>query len=208
MVSTEFSACLERLKHHGIPPIPRLALDLHIKVEASPRLLAHHFLVHQAAATLLSELNKIVPGLKIDGEAVLFGAATHDIGKAVVTRELSEPGREHEILGFVLLMENSVPASPARFAKDHGLGSELDHIEDFLVCLADKVWKGKRDQALEETFIKAVCDSEHLEFWDIYPCITSLLDQVAAEADMRLAIQAEFPCPAVVEAEPPVKRPR
>lgn len=202
MVSTEFSAYLERLKHHGIPPIPRLALDLHAKLEASPRLLAHHSLVHQAAVKLLSELTRIVPGLKIDGEALLFGAATHDIGKAVVTRELSEPGREHEILGFVLLMENSVPASLARFAKDHGLGSELDHIEGLLVCLADKVWKGKRDQALEEAFIKAVCDSEHLDFWDIYPRIMSMLDAVAAEADIRLAIQAEFPCPPVAEAGP------
>ena len=148
-MNSRLNACLERLNSHGLPMIPQQALAIHAKLEAPPRLLAHHFLVHQAAATLVSKLTEHWQNLKIDENAVLFGAATHDIGKAEVRRELSEPGCDHEILGFALLMENSIPLQLARFTKDHGLGQELEGLEDLLVCVADKCWKGKREEKLE-----------------------------------------------------------
>lgn len=174
--------------------IPQQALEIHIKLDAPPRLLAHHTLVHQIAARLLLKLTEYWPNLEIDEDAVLFGAATHDIGKAEVRRELSEPGCDHEILGFAVLMENSIPLPLARFAKSHGLGSELDGLEDLLVCLADKCWKGKRDEELEEKFVRVLCQSEGVDFWDAYPKMTALFDVVSLGTDARLAIQNEFPC--------------
>ena len=34
--------------------------------------------------------------LELDTDGVLFGAATHDIGKAICTEELEAPGNSHE----------------------------------------------------------------------------------------------------------------
>ena len=43
------------------------------------------------------------PVLSVDHEAVLYGAATHDIGKVLHPNELDGPGNEHEKDGPALL---------------------------------------------------------------------------------------------------------
>jgi len=40
------------------------------------------------------------PALSFDADAVAFGAATHDIGKARHLEELTVPGVRHEAAGF------------------------------------------------------------------------------------------------------------
>ena len=72
---------------------------------APPRLVAHLTLVHDVARKLLSKLKKAFPGFKADEAAILFGAATHDIGKVKHLQELSRPGTLHEVDGAELLQE-------------------------------------------------------------------------------------------------------
>ena len=193
-VSFSFPDCLKRLDSYSLPPIPRLALHINRKLKAPPRLLAHHFLVHQVAASLVSGLTEKWPDLNIDLEAVLFGAATHDIGKTVALEEFSAPGKKHELLGFNLLMDNSISTHLARFARDHGRGTELVDLEGLVLCTADRCWKGKRDEALEERLIQVVSDSPNSNFWTTYPGVMELLDSISAKGEYRLALQAEFPC--------------
>jgi metal-dependent HD superfamily phosphatase/phosphodiesterase len=64
--------------------------------------------------------------LEFDQDAVLFGAAIHDIGKAVHPDELSRLGSAHEEAGRALLVAHGVPASLARFAATHGDWSAPD----------------------------------------------------------------------------------
>ncbi|MFG1955016.1 HD domain-containing protein [Micromonospora sp. NPDC048830] len=106
---------------------------------------AHLRAVHDVAVRLTDAVADRFPQLGMDRSAVLFGAATHDIGKVLHPEELSGPGSAHEHAGHELLLRRGVDESLARFARTHaswhlaGVG-----VDDLLVSLADKVWKGKR----------------------------------------------------------------
>src|SRR5262245_23438118 len=80
----------------GLVRLPRDAEVLLERVSAPDRLSAHLTLVHDVASRLLDALTAAFPGLELPRDEILFGAAIHDIGKAVVRSELSSPGHEHE----------------------------------------------------------------------------------------------------------------
>lgn len=61
-----------------------------------PRLYAHSLLVHDVANKLVDKINSTLGNLNINKNLVLFGAATHDIGKTACINELSEEGHKHE----------------------------------------------------------------------------------------------------------------
>ncbi len=175
-------------------PLPPTAAELLAIVEAPPRLVAHLTLVHDVAAQLLPSVRRAFPALVIDEAAVLFGAATHDIGKAVVPSELSQPGKTHEQIGEALLLKHGVSPSFARFARTHGLpaDAETHTIEDIAVILADTVWKGRRDQTLEDAVTRAVTRSG-VAAWQAFAHLDTILTGVARGADDRLSWQHVHP---------------
>jgi HD domain len=146
------------------------------------------------AAQLTAALAERFPSLAVDRAAVLFGAATHDIGKVVHPEELSGPGRAHEPAGRELLLRHGVPAPLARFAATHaawrqdGIG-----VEDLLVSVADKVWKGKRVDDLEDLVVERLAAVTGRERWSVFAELDELLDRIAADADRLLAFQASHP---------------
>jgi HD domain len=134
------------------------------------------------------------PELRFDREAVLFGAATHDIGKTLHMAELSEPGSNHEQAGYDLLIAHGVEASLARFARTHGTWTASDvSAEDLLVSLADKIWKAKRVPDLEDRLAQRVCDTNGDELWQTFMRLDDILDTIAQGSDARLAFQARHP---------------
>ena len=66
-----------------LSPLPPLALQILEHEQAVPRLVAHLTLVHDVAIRLVAAVSKAWPSVSFDKESVLFGAATHDIGKAL-----------------------------------------------------------------------------------------------------------------------------
>ncbi|MCF2525933.1 HD domain-containing protein [Yinghuangia soli] len=175
-------------------PLPDRVVDLLCRVDAPPRLAAHLRLVHDVAWRLVGWVEREYPKLEFDREAVLFGAATHDIGKAVHPEELSGPGHAHELGGYELLYESGVDAELARFACTHGTWSEPGlAVEDLLVCLADKVWKGARVTLLEDLVLDHLVACSGRERWDVFGGMDEVLGDLAAEADVRLAFQARHP---------------
>ena len=64
-------------------PLPTHVSKLLLELNATPRLIAHLTLVHDVAHELISKIDVAWPDLKFDKTAVLIGAATHDIGKAL-----------------------------------------------------------------------------------------------------------------------------
>ncbi|MCF0091462.1 hypothetical protein B0E54_00269 [Micromonospora sp. MH99] len=163
-------------------------------VHAPPRLAAHLRAVHDVAAQLTDALADGFPQLPVDRSAVLFGAATHDIGKVLHPQELSGPGSSHEPAGYELLLRHGVAPSLARFARTHaswqqdGIG-----VDDLLVSLADKVWKGKRVTDLEGLLVDRLADATGRERWSVFLDLDDVLDRIAADADRRLAFQATHP---------------
>ncbi|MEV6112623.1 hypothetical protein AB0L59_08855 [Streptomyces sp. NPDC052109] len=103
----------------GGPPLralPERAVALLVRVDAPPRLVAHPRAVHDVAARLVPWVRRHCPQPEFDAGAALFGAATHDVGKAVHRAEPSGPGAEHEEAGRQLLLAQVVPDRLGRFA--------------------------------------------------------------------------------------------
>lgn len=183
-------ALVRALAESSLRPLPAPAAELLRELDAPPRLGAHLRAVHDVAWSITDILGRRRPDLDFDTTAVLFGAATHDIGKILHVEELSAPGHKHEEAGRDLLLRYGVPASLARFAGSHASwdapGVTLD---DLLVSLADKVWKGARVQDLEERVGARLGGAP----WAAFLELDDILQELAAGADERLAFQAAYP---------------
>jgi hypothetical protein len=176
-------------------PLPQEAETLCARVDAPPRLVAHLILVHDVAFTLVERIAEEFPDLRVGRELILFGAAAHDLGKAIIREELIKPGSLHEARGVCLLESLGVPKEQARFAFTHGNWKDLDslQIEDLLVALADKCWKGKRVDDLETTIVALLSKESGQEIWQCYSILDEIVQELATNADSRLAWQMSFP---------------
>jgi len=172
-------------------PLPLRAAELLRDVEAPPRLVAHLRAVHDVAAELVGWA--VRRGLDVDANAVLFGAATHDIGKALHRGELSGPGSEHEAAGRDLLLELGVAPELAKYAAKHSMLSAGSTLDELLVSLADTVWKGKRRTELEDLVVARLAEASGREVWDEFLELDTVLTAIGDGADERLAYQMGFP---------------
>ncbi|WP_446215350.1 HD domain-containing protein [Micromonospora sp. IBHARD004] len=194
MTSDALRRALEEPGDPPLRPLPDEVAALLAALHAPPRLAAHLRAVHDVAAQLTDALADRFPQLPFDRAAVLFGAATHDIGKVRHPEELSGPGSAHEPAGYELLQRHGVAAPLARFARTHaswqgdGIG-----VDDLLVSVADKVWKGKRVTDLEELVVDRLAAATGRERWSVFLELDDVLDRIAAAADRRLAFQATHP---------------
>lgn len=163
-------------------------------LDAPPRLAAHLRAVHDVAVQLVAWVERRCPELGVDREAVLFGAATHDIGKTVHIAELSGPGSAHEEAGRELLLAHGFGPELARFAGTHSAwAGPAVALEDLLVSTADKVWKNKRVPELEDLVISRLAQATGRPHWEEYLALDELLGFIGGGADHRLAFQASFP---------------
>lgn len=174
-------------------------LPLHSEVEVifkelaiPPRLYAHSLLVHDVANKLVEAMTSTWENLNIDKNSVLFGAAIHDIGKCTHTNELSEKGHKHEQEGKRLLISLGVPEEKAKFAVTHATWFEKSTIEELMVSLADKVWKGSRIQDLEDLLIEKISTKTKTEHWEIFCLLDSIIEDITKDADKRLSFQNNF----------------
>ncbi|MDX5568635.1 HD domain-containing protein [Streptomyces sp. ID05-04B] len=175
-------------------PMPSEAARLLDVTGAPPRLVAHLRAVHDVAAQLVDRVARHCPRLPVDREAVLFGAATHDIGKTLHPEELSGPGTRHEEAGRALLLAHGVPAERARFAATHASWAAPGvAVEDLLVSLADKVWKNKRVADLEDRVVAELARAGGRPVWREFLDLDEFLTAVGEGADLRLAWQAAHP---------------
>jgi len=167
-------------------------MQLCVRHGAPPRLVAHLTLVHDSAVKLIAFVDSIAMGL-IDLELALFGAATHDLGKVRHPKELQASGALHEAAGRKLLQDAGVEPRRARFAETHArweVGEAA--VEDLIVALADKVWKGKRDEDLELALARAVAALAGLDPWDVFAQLGERLDELTKDAPRRLDWQTQF----------------
>jgi hypothetical protein len=172
-------------------PLPDRVNELLEALDAPPRLAAHLRAVHDVAWQLTQALADHVPDLTFDRAAVLFGAATHDIGKTAHVGELSGPGSAHEQAGYQILLRHGIGDALARFARTHASWHLPDiGVEDLLVSIADKIWKGRRVTDLEQLVVARIAEATGREPWRAFMQLDDILDRLAADADQRLAFQA------------------
>jgi hypothetical protein len=179
------------------PPLrllPDRAADLLEELQAPPRLAAHLRLVHHVACQLADWTDARHPALGYDRDAMLFGAATHDIGKAAFQAEITGPGSSHEEAGRQLLLSHGVSAELSRFAATHASWDAPGiEVEDLMVSVADKIWKNKRVPDLEGLLVARLARASGRDAWQEFAGLDTLLEAIGDGADDRLAFQASFP---------------
>ncbi|MET9610021.1 HD domain-containing protein [Streptomyces sp. NPDC006512] len=188
------SRALDAAGEPPLRPLPPVVAELLRSLEAPPRLAAHLRAVHDVAVELADWVGNRYPDLAVDRDAVLIGAATHDVGKTLHPEELSGPGSAHEAAGRDLLLSHGFAPGLARFAATHASwDGPTVTIEDLLVSTADKVWKDKRVPDLEDRLVRALTAATGREPWEEYLALDDLLTRLGADAARRLAFQAAFP---------------
>lgn len=177
------------MPYHDLPPIAQKILAAYA---APAHLVAHLTVVHDVAVALVKQLDVGWPGLPFDRERVLLGAATHDIGKTVYANELSGPGRQHEEIRPQLLLAAGVPENCARFARTHARWEEETELqlEDVLVAFADTIWKGKRDERLEQEIANQLARRGQEEPWQAFMKLDDIASELARDAHERILWQS------------------
>lgn len=152
---------------------------------ASEQLIRHVQLVGEVADILLAKLQDL--GISTDAQFVRLGAALHDAGKILHPEELREKGNLHEVAGEKLLLEHSVDASLARCCRSHAQWQTLEcSLEELTIALADNLWKGKRNDALETLFLERIYPRTENDKWTLFLELDSCFEMIANEGDRRL----------------------
>jgi HD domain-containing protein len=174
--------------------LPQEAVNLLRQLAAPPRLVAHLRLVHDVAASLVERVAAAFPEVTFSKEEVLFGASIHDFGKVIERSELSRSGKQHQQLGVELLHSMGISHARARFAYSHGNWDQMPSVslEDLLVALADKCWKGKRVDELESKIASLLSAASKKPEWACFAKLDEILQELTKDADARLAWQGAF----------------
>jgi len=159
-----------------------------------PRLVAHLILVHDVATSLVERLTAAFPEVTFSREEVLFGASIHDFGKVIERSELNGSGTQHEQRGIELLRSMGISDDRVRFAYSHGNWDKMPSVslEDLLVALADKCWKGKRVDELESKIAAVLSAASKKPEWTCFAELDEIVQELTKDADARLAWQGAF----------------
>jgi putative nucleotidyltransferase with HDIG domain len=154
-------------------------------VGAPARLVQHARLVGEAGEQVLAEIARL--GVTVDVDLVRAGVVLHDVGKSVHPEELDGPGSGHEAAGEALLLARGVDPRIARICRTHAAwdGRECT-LEDLVVALADKLWKGVRHASLEERVVEAVAARLGRSRWDVFVALDDAFERIAAGGGDRL----------------------
>lgn len=161
------------------------ARALLVAIGAPQRLIRHGELVGEAAELLLARLR--VLGVSVDEDLVRLGVVLHDAGKVVHRSEFERPGAEHEPAGEELLLARGVSPEVARICLSHARWESMDvSLDELLVALADKLWKGARKPDLEQRVVDGVARALAKHRWDVFVELDTLFEEIAAEGSRRL----------------------
>ncbi len=174
--------------------LPRKVEEICAELKPPLRLIAHLTLVHDVSMKIVAEFEQSFPSFNFDKDEVVFGAAIHDIGKALFPNELVESGNRHEKLDFSVLERFDISKKQARFVYTHANWETAENIkiEDLLVALADNCWKGKRNEKLEMPITEQLAKSSAVEPWEVFLALDEILQKICADADKRLSWQNQF----------------
>lgn len=167
------------------------ALLLLNKLGATPRLVHHGQTVAEAAGAVTARLQSL--GVSCDVRLIELGAILHDAGKIQHPQELSQPGVLHEEAGEALLLLHGVQPEVARFCVSHAQWNLPGiSLEERIVALADKLWKGKRESDLELNVIDEIAARLGGSRWDVFEAIDNTFENIAASGAERLELSRSY----------------
>ncbi len=148
--------------------------------------MVHAELVGEAAGELLFEMRQL--GVPVQEDTVRLGAALHDAGKIIHPNELDSEGNQHEETGEMLLLRAGVPPAVACCCVSHARYASMEvSFEELLVALSDKLWKGKRDSALELRTVDEAAKLLNKDRWGVFCELDNCFERIAAQGSERLA---------------------
>jgi len=155
------------------------------QLNAPPKLIRHVRLVGEAADLLIQNLNQM--NVDFDEKFVRLGVAFHDIGKIIHSQELVSPGNQHEVDGEKLLISKGVSPRLARCCLSHARWKMMEcSLEELIIALADKLWKGKREVDLEKAVIEKISKLINKDFWELFIELDSHFEIIASKGEERL----------------------
>ena len=87
-----------------------------------------------------------------------------------------------------MLLERGVSARLARVCMTHARWDVMEvELEDLVIALADKLWKGVRKAALEERVVQEVAARTGADRWALFIALDGGFEAIAASGDERLA---------------------
>ncbi|MDP4182752.1 MAG: HD domain-containing protein [Bacillota bacterium] len=161
------------------------ALKLLNELNAPEKLTFHGKLVCEAAEDIIKELSTL--DISLDFVFIRIATILHDIGKIIHISELSMPGHFHEEEGEKILIKLGIDPNLARCCLSHARYNNMNcSIEELIVALADKLWKGKRDETLELKVVDAIAERLGKERWNIFMKLDDCFESVAMKGNERL----------------------
>ena len=98
------------------------------------------------------------------------------------------PGSAHEPEGERLLLERGASAEVARVCRSHARWRDLAQtLEELVIALADKLWKGARVAELEELVTARATLSTNRDRWELFTAFDSQFEEVASSAESQLS---------------------
>lgn len=161
------------------------AFELLNKLNAPTHLKTHVTLVGEAADELILYLE--VFKLELDIDFIDTGIVIHDIGKTIHVNEMVDKGSKHEPDGEKLLLKYGASDKLARVCMSHARWHEMAcSLEELLIALSDKLWKGKRVRELEERVIDSIAKQKKIDKWEIFTELDTIFEKIAAGGYDRL----------------------
>ncbi|MCH8618304.1 hypothetical protein [Undibacterium sp. TS12] len=125
--------------------------------------------------------------LPFDANLIRLGVAMHDAGKILHPQELEGPGSLHEPADEKMLLARGVDSAIARCRVTHAQWRQSGlSLEELSIALADKLWKGKREEQLEMLVIHAIAQKLQVDQWDLFTGLDDLFERIAAGGSDRL----------------------
>jgi len=161
------------------------AYELLNQLEAPEHLKLHVRLVGEAADLLIDKCNELE--VSIDETLIRIGVAIHDIGKIVHVNEMTGVGSEHEPEGEKILLSKGIDPKIARCCLSHAQWKKMEcSLEELLIALSDKLWKGKRVQELELQVIDRVSELLGKDRWAVFEELDTQFEHIASGGHERL----------------------
>lgn len=154
------------------------------KNQAPEQLIKHLNIVSNVAKDISSYLFKL--NIKHNQELVICGAGLHDFGKISFPNELSGPGSNHEEKGKELLLKQNISADIAQCCVSHAKWQETNKLEELIIALADKLWKGQRNPELELKVIDLIAKMKNQDRWDLFGDMDLYFESIADNGSIRL----------------------
>lgn len=194
-VTTRFDHAVAGGADLTIRPLPIEIGALVENCHGSPRLAAHLRVVHDVAHHLVDIFDLNWPLVPLDRAAICFGAATADLGTVEFPKELGKAGgTRHAAAGRDLLLRHGFAAERARFAWTHVHWNDPSvTLDDLVVALATRIWRGERDPELEREVIDRVSVADDREPMEVFLYLEEGLTRLRRDRRARVDFVKHFP---------------